>query len=75
MRCQVTDASGVKLIDDSYNASPSAMRAAFDLLREVDAPGERVVVLRRHERTRPDQPAMASPLGRRSGHTVRRRSC
>ena len=45
MRCQVTDASGVKLIDDSYNASPSATRAAFDLLREVDAPGERVVVL------------------------------
>jgi UDP-N-acetylmuramoyl-tripeptide--D-alanyl-D-alanine ligase len=45
MRCQVTDASGVKLIDDSYNASPSATRAAFDLLREVDAPGEHVVVL------------------------------
>ena len=45
MRCQVTDAAGATLIDDSYNASPSAMRAAFDLLREVDAPGERVVVL------------------------------
>jgi UDP-N-acetylmuramoyl-tripeptide--D-alanyl-D-alanine ligase len=44
MRCQVTDAAGTKLIDDSYNASPTAMRAAFDLLREVDAPGERVVV-------------------------------
>jgi UDP-N-acetylmuramoyl-tripeptide--D-alanyl-D-alanine ligase len=44
MRCQVTDAAGVKVIDDSYNASPSAMRAALQLLREVDAPGERVVV-------------------------------
>jgi UDP-N-acetylmuramoyl-tripeptide--D-alanyl-D-alanine ligase len=44
MRCQVTDAAGAKLIDDSYNASPSAMRAALELLREVDAPGERVVV-------------------------------
>jgi UDP-N-acetylmuramoyl-tripeptide--D-alanyl-D-alanine ligase len=45
MRCQVTNTSGIKLIDDSYNASPSAMRAAFDLLREVDAPGEHVIVL------------------------------
>ncbi|HTQ38277.1 MAG TPA: UDP-N-acetylmuramoyl-tripeptide--D-alanyl-D-alanine ligase [Pirellulales bacterium] len=44
MRCQVTDAAGVKVIDDSYNASPAAMRAALELLREVDAPGERVVV-------------------------------
>ncbi|HZZ26521.1 MAG TPA: UDP-N-acetylmuramoyl-tripeptide--D-alanyl-D-alanine ligase [Pirellulales bacterium] len=44
MRCQVTDEAGVKVIDDSYNASPSAMRAALELLREVDAPGERVVV-------------------------------
>jgi UDP-N-acetylmuramoyl-tripeptide--D-alanyl-D-alanine ligase len=44
MRCEVTDAAGTKLIDDSYNASPSAMRAALELLREVDAPGERVVV-------------------------------
>jgi len=44
MRCEVTDAAGAKLIDDSYNASPSAMRVALELLREVDAPGERVVV-------------------------------
>ncbi|HEY2827529.1 MAG TPA: UDP-N-acetylmuramoyl-tripeptide--D-alanyl-D-alanine ligase, partial [Pirellulales bacterium] len=44
MRCRVTDAAGAKLIDDSYNASPSAMRAALELLREVEAPGERVVV-------------------------------
>lgn len=44
MRCQVTDVAGGKLIDDSFNASPSAMRAALDLLREVDVPGERVVV-------------------------------
>ncbi len=44
MRCQVTDSAGTKLIDDSYNASPTAMRAAFELLREVNVPGERVVV-------------------------------
>jgi UDP-N-acetylmuramoyl-tripeptide--D-alanyl-D-alanine ligase len=44
MRCHVTDAAGAKLIDDSYNASPMAMRAALELLRDVDIPGERVVV-------------------------------
>ncbi len=44
MRCQMTDAAGSQLIDDSYNASPAAVRAAFELLREVDVPGERVVV-------------------------------
>jgi UDP-N-acetylmuramoyl-tripeptide--D-alanyl-D-alanine ligase len=44
MRCEVTDAAGTTVIDDSYNASPTAMRAALELLREVDAPGERVVV-------------------------------
>jgi UDP-N-acetylmuramoyl-tripeptide--D-alanyl-D-alanine ligase len=44
MRCQVTDAAGTTVIDDSYNASPTAMRAALDLLREVDAPGERILV-------------------------------
>src|SRR5690606_24150995 len=36
--------SGTKLIDDSYNASPTAMRAALELLREIETSGERVVV-------------------------------
>ncbi|MCC7085547.1 MAG: UDP-N-acetylmuramoyl-tripeptide--D-alanyl-D-alanine ligase [Pirellulales bacterium] len=44
MRCQVSDVGGTKVIDDSYNSSPTAMRAALRLLREVDAPGERVIV-------------------------------
>ncbi len=44
MRCQVSDVGGAKIIDDSYNASPTAMRAALQLLRDVDTPGERVVV-------------------------------
>jgi len=43
-RCHVTDSGPVRWIDDSYNASPSAMRAALELLREMDAPGQRVVV-------------------------------
>ena len=44
MRCRVSDVGESKLIDDSYNASPSAMSSALSLLREVDVPGERIVV-------------------------------
>jgi UDP-N-acetylmuramoyl-tripeptide--D-alanyl-D-alanine ligase len=43
-RCRVTESAGAQWIDDSYNASPSAMRAALEVLREMDAPGEHVVV-------------------------------
>ena len=35
---------GATIIDDTYNASPVAMRAALELLRDFDAPGRRIVV-------------------------------
>jgi UDP-N-acetylmuramoyl-tripeptide--D-alanyl-D-alanine ligase len=44
MRCQITRAGGVTIIDDTYNASPVAMRAALELLRDFDAPGRRIVI-------------------------------
>lgn len=44
MRCQVLDIHGTKVINDCYNASPTSMRAALDLLREFNAPGQRIVV-------------------------------
>jgi UDP-N-acetylmuramoyl-tripeptide--D-alanyl-D-alanine ligase len=44
MRCQITQAGGATIIDDTYNASPVAMRAALELLRDFDAPGRRIVV-------------------------------
>ncbi|HVX12647.1 MAG TPA: UDP-N-acetylmuramoyl-tripeptide--D-alanyl-D-alanine ligase [Pirellulales bacterium] len=44
MRCQVIEINGTKVINDCYNASPTSMRAALDLLREFDAPGQRIVV-------------------------------
>jgi UDP-N-acetylmuramoyl-tripeptide--D-alanyl-D-alanine ligase len=44
MRCQVQEISGAKVINDCYNASPTSMRAALDLLRDFDAPGRRIVV-------------------------------
>jgi len=44
MRCQITKIGGATIIDDSYNASPVAMRAALELLRDINAPGRRIVV-------------------------------
>lgn len=44
MRCEVTELGRAKVINDSYNASPAAMRAALELLRDFDAPGRRIVV-------------------------------
>jgi UDP-N-acetylmuramoyl-tripeptide--D-alanyl-D-alanine ligase len=44
MRCEVSRAAGATIVNDCYNSSPTAMRAALDLLREIDAPGRRIVV-------------------------------
>ncbi len=44
MRCQIFKVGGATIIDDSYNASPVAMRAALELLRNINAPGRRIVV-------------------------------
>jgi UDP-N-acetylmuramoyl-tripeptide--D-alanyl-D-alanine ligase len=44
MRCQITRVGGATIIDDTYNASPVAMRAALELLRDFDAPGRRIVI-------------------------------
>ncbi|NLY02711.1 MAG: UDP-N-acetylmuramoyl-tripeptide--D-alanyl-D-alanine ligase [Rhodopirellula sp.] len=44
MRCEVVEARGATIINDTYNASPAAMKAALELLRDFDAPGRRIVV-------------------------------
>lgn len=44
MRCEVTEIRGATVINDTYNASPTAMRAALELLRDFDAPGRRIFV-------------------------------
>ncbi len=44
LRCEVLNAGGATIINDSYNSSPTAVRAALELLREIDAPGKRIVV-------------------------------
>ena len=44
MRCQVQEIRGATIINDAYNANPTAMQAALELLGEFDAPGRRIVV-------------------------------
>jgi UDP-N-acetylmuramoyl-tripeptide--D-alanyl-D-alanine ligase len=44
MRCQVQQTDAVSIINDAYNANPTAMRAALELLREFESPGRRVVI-------------------------------
>jgi len=44
MRCEVTEIRGATIINDTYNASPAAMEAALELLRDFHAPGRRIVV-------------------------------
>ena len=44
MRCEVTALGDASLINDAYNANPTAMRAALELLRDFDNPGRRIVI-------------------------------
>ncbi len=37
--------NNIKIIDDTYNANPSSMRAAIDFLNEVDFKGRKIMVL------------------------------
>jgi UDP-N-acetylmuramoyl-tripeptide--D-alanyl-D-alanine ligase len=43
-RCEVSHLHGVALINDTYNASPQAMQAALELLRDINCRGRRIVV-------------------------------
>lgn len=44
MRCEVSHAGGATIINDAYNSSPAAMRAALELLRDFRPPGRRILV-------------------------------
>jgi UDP-N-acetylmuramoyl-tripeptide--D-alanyl-D-alanine ligase len=44
MRCEMRKVRGAVLINDAYNASPAAMRAALELLATIETAGQRIVV-------------------------------
>lgn len=44
MRCEVLRTRGATIINDTYNASPVAMHAALELLRDFDTDGRRILV-------------------------------
>ncbi len=45
MPCEVSEIRGATIIHDAHNASPPAMRAALELLRDFDAAGRRIALL------------------------------
>jgi UDP-N-acetylmuramoyl-tripeptide--D-alanyl-D-alanine ligase len=44
-RLNVLSCRGMTIIDDTYNANPSSMAAAFDVLKEMAAPGHAVAAI------------------------------
>jgi len=44
MRCEVMEVREATIINDAYNASPTSMQAALELVRDFDAAGRRIVV-------------------------------
>ncbi|MCL6447685.1 MAG: UDP-N-acetylmuramoyl-tripeptide--D-alanyl-D-alanine ligase [Armatimonadetes bacterium] len=45
MRVEITDREGITVINDAYNANPSSMRAALDVLARVAGPRRKIAVL------------------------------
>ena len=44
-RMQIVSAGKITIIDDSYNANPTSMRYALQVLSQVDVPGRRIAIL------------------------------
>ena len=65
-RLTVTEAGGVKMIDDTYNAAPDSMKSAIDTL--VHTPGNRkIAILGGMNELGPDSPAYHTEVGRYAG--------
>ena len=45
MRLNIINGNGIKIINDTYNASPDSMKAAIDVLQDVAAGNRRIAVL------------------------------
>ena len=64
MRCQVIEIRGATIINDTYNASPTAMQAALELVRDFDAPGRRIIVCGDMAELGGEAPLLHQQLGR-----------
>jgi UDP-N-acetylmuramoyl-tripeptide--D-alanyl-D-alanine ligase len=63
MRCEVIQLRAATIINDTYNASPTSMLAALDLLRDFDTRGRRIVVLGDMQELGDEAAAMHRQLG------------
>lgn len=45
MRGQIEDINGIKIIDDTYNASPDSIKGAIEVLLHLDSKGRKIAVL------------------------------
>jgi UDP-N-acetylmuramoyl-tripeptide--D-alanyl-D-alanine ligase len=63
MRCEVIEARGATIINDAYNASPTAMQAALELLRDFETSGRRIVVCGDMAELGSDAPLLHAQLG------------
>ncbi len=66
MRCEVLEIREATVINDTYNASPTAMRAALELVADLDAPRRRIVVLGDMDELGDETPRLHWELGRQS---------
>lgn len=44
MRCEVSEVAGVRYINDAIDSNPSSMRAALELLGEIETAGRRILI-------------------------------
>jgi UDP-N-acetylmuramoyl-tripeptide--D-alanyl-D-alanine ligase len=63
MRCEVREWRGATIINDCYNASPTAMRAALELLRDFDAAGRRIALCGDMRELGPETPQLHRQVG------------
>ena len=63
-RQQIYCRSGITIIDDTYNASPESMKAALDILKDIECSGRKVAVLADMKELGEDAEKMHRDIGR-----------